>query len=194
MLNGNESWAFFRAFLKSPRVVASVVQSSSRLERRILRKADIATSDRIVEFGAGTGGLTRRLLQAMSPQARLLVIERTPEFLHFLERIGDPRLDIINGCASTVGEELKRRGWPGADAIVSGIPFSTIPSELAAEVAFAVYSSLRPGGKFVAYQISAKVAEFSQPLLGDPEVEFEPLNVPPIRVFTWQRPATEPAR
>ena len=187
MMHGNETWAFFSAFLKAPRVVASVVQSSSRLERRIVRRADLALSNRIVEFGAGTGGLTRSILSTMNPHARLLVIERTPEFVHFLERIDDTRLDIVAGCASNIGEELRQREWPGADVVVSGIPFSTMPQDLAIAIASAVYRALRPGGKFIAYQISARVADFANPHLGDPEIEFELLNVPPIRVFTWRK-------
>jgi phospholipid N-methyltransferase len=184
---GSENWIFFQAFLKSPRVVASVIPSSSFLERRVITAADPATASVVVELGAGTGGTTRSLLKAMGPQARLLAIERTADFVENLQRINDIRLDVVHGCASSIGAELKRRGYPAADAVISGIPFSTLPEVLAAEIVTAVHGALGPGGRFVAYQFTDRVADYAQPVMGTPEVEHELYNVPPLRVFTWRK-------
>lgn len=186
-MNSSEKWTFFQAFLKSPRVVASVIQSSSFVERRIIAAADLAIASVVVEFGAGTGGTTRSLLNAIGPQARLLVIERTSEFVRNLQRIDDTRLCVVHGCASSIGAELERRGYPAADAVISGIPFSTLPETLAAEIVAAVHTALGPGGRFVAYQFTDRVAHYVWPLMGAPEVEYELRNVPPLRVFTWRK-------
>ena len=181
------SWTFFQAFLKSPRIVASVIPSSSHLERRVVKAAYPATARVVVELGAGTGGITQSLLSAMSPQARLLVIERTADFIDNLQRIDDKRLDVVHGCASSIGAELRRREYPAADAVISGIPFSTLPKLLAAEIITAVHGALGPGGRFVAYQFSDRVVDYAQPVLGTPEVEHELYNLPPLRVFTWRK-------
>lgn len=185
----NDSWTFFQAFLRSPRVIASVVPSSTFLERRVVRSAELETARVIVEFGAGTGGITRALLAAMKPGSRLLAIEWTDAFVTRLSDIGDPRLEIVHGCASTVGAALADRGLDAADAIVSGIPFSTLPRTLALDIAAAVHASLAPGGRFVAYQFSPQVASYIRPLMGEPGVEHELLNVPPMRVCTWRKKA-----
>lgn len=184
----NDSWMFFQAFLKSPRVVASVLPSSSFLMRRIVRAADPANATLTVELGAGTGGTTRSLLKAMQPQSRLLAIESTLDFATHLQQIDDSRLDVVHGCASSIALQLETRGYPRADAVVSGIPFSTLPPELAAEIVSTVYEVLRPGGRFVAYQVTDRVADYARPVMGDPEVEQELRNVPPARVFTWRKP------
>ena len=181
------SWTFFQAFLKSPRVVASLVPSSGFLERRIVKAAHVDTADVVVELGLGTGGTTRALLAAMGPDAHLLGIESTADFLPRLERIGDPRLDLIPGCASTITRELERRGLPAADAVISGIPFSTMPESLARRIVEAVHAALAPGGRFVAYQFTDRVADYARPVFGAPLIEHELCNVPPVRVFTWQR-------
>jgi len=186
-MNGNENWTFFQAFLKSPRVVASVIPSSSFLKRRVVTAAAPATASVVVELGAGTGGTTRSLLKAMGPQTRLLAIERTADFIENLQRINDNRLDVVYGCASSIGAELKRRGYPAADAVISGIPFSTLPKALAAEIVTAVHEALGPGGRFVAYQFSDRVADYAQPVMGMPQIEHELYNVPPLRVFTWRK-------
>ncbi len=134
-MNSSEKWTFFQAFLKSPRVVASVIPSSSFVERRIIAAADLAIASVVVEFGA----------------------------------------------------ELERRGYLAADAVISGIPFSTLPETLAAEIVAAVHTALGPGGRFVAYQFTDRVAHYVWPLMGAPEVEYELRNVPPLRVFTWRK-------
>jgi len=181
------NWTFFQAFLKSPKVVASMIPSSPFLERRVARAAGLESATTVVELGAGTGGTTRAMLAAMPAHARLIAIERTPEFVGPLEAIGDPRLTVVNGCASTIVAELERLGLDHADAVVSGIPFSTLPPELAATIAREVHRGLKPQGRFVAYQFTDRVADFARPVFGRPRVEHEIRNVPPLKVFTWQR-------
>jgi phospholipid N-methyltransferase len=178
---------FLRAFVKAPRVVASAIPSSSSLERRTIRNLDLDNADVVVEFGAGTGGMTRAMLAAMHPDARLIAIEWTEAFIGPLGRIDDPRLEVVHGCASTICEQLERRNLPGADAVVSGIPFSTMPPELCRSIAANLYAALVPGGRFVAYQFMDSVAGYVAPLMGRPAVEHELINIPPMRVFTWRK-------
>ena len=187
-----ENWTFFREFMKAPRVVASVIPSSSFLKRRVIQAANLAQAGVVVELGPGTGGLTRALLQALGPQAQLLAIERTAEFARLVEQIDDSRLEVVNGCASSIGDELRCRGFKAADAIVSGIPFSTMPATLAASIVAAVHTALCPGGRFVAYQVSDRVADHALPVLGAPAIEHELRNVPPVRVFTWRKSENAP--
>lgn len=179
------NWTFFRAFLKSPRVVASLIPSSPLLERRVVKASHVATARVVVELGSGTGGTTRALLAAMATDARLLAIERTGAFVDGLRRIDDPRLEVVHGCASTLVAELERLGWGSADAVISGIPFSTLPAELAHTIIREVHRSLSAEGRFVAYQFTDRVADYADRELGRPDVQHEPFNVPPLKVFTW---------
>lgn len=186
---GSQSWTFFQAFLKSPRVVASMIPSSPFLERRVVDAARIRTADAAVELGSGTGGTTRALLAALSPHARLLAIERTGDFVRTLERIGDPRLEVVHGCASSVVTELQRHGLGSVDAVVSGIPFSTLPPDLARTIIDEVHAALAPHGRFVAYQFTDRVADYAGPVFGRPRVQHELRNVPPLKIFTWEKSA-----
>lgn len=186
----HENWTFFQAFLKSPRVVASVIPSSPFLVRRIVKAADPGTAKLVVELGGGTGGTTRAMLKAMGPQSKMLVIERTAEFIDTLDGIDDPRLEVVHGCASKVCDELAGRGLPAADVVISGIPFSTMPPGLAQEIVAGVQKALVPGGRFVAYQFTDRVRDYARPVMGSPEVEIEFVNVPPIRLFIWRKNQT----
>lgn len=192
----NRNWTFFQAFLKSPRVVASVIPSSPVAVRRAVRAIDPAAARVVVELGGGTGCITRSLLKAMSATARLIVIERTAEFIPALDAIEDDRLEVVHGCASTISAEVGRLGYSSADAVISGIPFSTLPEDLAGEIAAEIHAVLAPGGRFVAYQFNDRVANYTRPLMGDPEIEFVFRNVPPLRLFTWRKdePAARPLR
>ena len=184
--SSNASLDFLRGFLRNPAQVGSVVPSSPQLERRLVQCAEVRNARTVVELGPGTGGTTRALLKAMGPAAVLLAIELDTDFFDGLQRsIGDPRLLLEQGSAERLGDLLEEHGLPQPDAIVSGIPFSTMPAPVSRNIAKSIAQVLRPGGRFVAYQVRAHVADFVSPHLGAPEKQWEVLNVPPVRVFTW---------
>ncbi len=181
---------FLREFLKNPMQVASIIPSSRFLERRIVRLAAIRSiRGVVVELGAGTGGTTRAILRAMPAEARLLSIEINPRFCDLLQRIGDERLIVHCGSAHDLQDALARHALPAPDAIVSGIPFSTIDDGLGPRILEVISASLAPRGRFVAYQVSGRVDELSRPLLGPARVELELLNIPPMRLFRWEKSA-----
>ncbi|WP_332815330.1 class I SAM-dependent methyltransferase [Ramlibacter sp.] len=180
---------FLRGFLRHPAQVGSVVPSSHRLEQRLVRSAAIPQARTVVELGPGTGGTTAAFLQALAPGARLLAIELDPAFhAHLRASLHDPRLLLELGSAERLAGFLATRRLPAPDAIVSGIPFSTMPPDVSDRIAAAVSQVLRPGGRFVAYQVRAHVAGFASPYLGAPDRRWEWVNVPPVRVFTWVKP------
>lgn len=181
-----DSFEFLRGFVRNPAQVGSVVPSSRWLEQRLVRQAGIAQARTVVELGPGTGGTTAALLQALPAAGRLLAIELDPDFHHHLRAsLADPRLLLQQGNAERIADFLAAHHMPAPDAVVSGIPFSTMPPDLSERIAAAVAQVLRPGGHFVAYQVRAHVASFVAPYLGEPDKQWEVVNVPPVRVFTW---------
>ncbi len=184
-----DSLAFLRGFLQHPDQVGSVIPSSHFLESRLVRCAGLHAARCVVELGPGTGGTTRAFLRAMPATAHLLTVELSPTFhARISAGIRDPRLITQLGSAEQIGDFLAARRLPAPDAVISGIPFSTMPAEVADRVAAAVAQVLAPGGRFVAYQVRAHVARYTAPYLGEPAQQWEWLNIPPVRVFTWQRP------
>jgi phospholipid N-methyltransferase len=179
---------FFRGFLRSPLKVGTFVPSSRFLENRVTALSDLANSRVVVELGAGTGGLTRQLLAGMPGRGNLLSIEIDPGFCEVLQRIHDDRLLVYSGSACELQAALSEHGLPAPDTIVSGIPFSTLPRNEAKRVIQQIWGALAPGGRFVAYQISARVEQLAEPWFGTPHCEVEYRNLPPLRVFCWQKP------
>jgi phospholipid N-methyltransferase len=185
-VNGNRV-IFLQEFLKHPYQVASVFPSSRFLERRVIRLAGIGAAHIVVELGAGTGGTTRALLREMPPHAKLLVMEINPRFCALLRGMDDARLIVHRGCAQELQSALSQHGLAAPDAIVSGIPFSTMGSSAGTQILQAVASTLAPGGRFVAYQVSKQVDELASPLLGCAQVEVELFNIPPMRIYRWEK-------
>ncbi len=177
---------FFRDFLLRPKQVGSIIPSSRFLERRVARSAGLASAHTVVELGPGTGGTTRALLRALPADATLLVIEINPRFAALIRRsVDDPRLRIEVGDASELARHLETHGLPAPDAVVSGIPFSTMPREVGLRILRAVKDSLAPGGRFVAYQVRDRVAVLGRSVFGPAKMEAEIRNVPPMRVWRW---------
>jgi phosphatidylethanolamine/phosphatidyl-N-methylethanolamine N-methyltransferase len=184
-----DSFEFLRGFARHPSQVGSVVPSSRYLEQRLVREARLKGARAAVELGPGTGGTTAAFLQAMQPNARLLAVELDDEFHRYVgASLDDPRLVLECGSAERLAEFLAKHRLPAPDAIISGIPFSTMPPEVSDRIAATIAQVLRPGGRFVAYQVRAHVANFVTPYLGEPDTQWEVVNVPPMRVFTWIRP------
>mgnify|MGYP001087577363 CR=1 FL=1 len=179
--------AFLKGFLRQPKGVGSVIPSSRFLERRMVRAAGIAQADSVVELGPGTGGTTRAILSAMPEQASLLAIELDPVFVDLVRGIDDKRLIVHQGSAEQIAELLSAHRLRAPKAILSGIPFSTIPPAIGTRIIEAIRDTLAPGGCFVAYQFRGAVAERARPILGEPYVSLEMINVPPMRVYRWQK-------
>lgn len=184
----NGRFSFFKTFLRQPSVVGSITPSSRFLERRIVATSGIRQARMVVELGPGTGGTTQAILNVLPDSSRLLALEIDPNFAAVLKSWTDPRLNVHHGSAEQIADALARYGLRRPDAIVSGIPFSTMPAEDGRRILRAIWACLQPGGCFVAYQFLKRVAELDRARLGPPEVAVEFLNVPPVRIFRWQKP------
>ncbi len=185
--------AFLHEFLRSPRQIGSIVPSSRFLEQRLVEVAGVGRARMVVEFRPGTGGTTQALLRALPGGARLPAFELNPRFTAQLESFGDPRLIVHAGSALDIRTALALRGLPSPDVVLSGIPFSTMPPEMGRGILRAVQAALACGGRFVAYQFRDAVGALGGEVLGSPDVSVEWLNVPPMRVYCWRKPAVDAA-
>jgi phosphatidylethanolamine/phosphatidyl-N-methylethanolamine N-methyltransferase len=180
---------FFRGFLRHPATVASVVPSSRFLTSRIANIAQEMRARTVVELGPGTGCTTRALLDVLARDARLLAIDVESEFINLLKCDDDPRLIAHLGSATMLRDIVAQHGLPNPDLVVSGIPFSTMRADDAKVICEQIWTSLEPGGSFVAYQFRGHVARYARAWMGDARAQWEWLNIPPMRVYRWTKPA-----
>lgn len=184
-------YVFIQEFLKHPLRTGTFIRSSHYLESRIVAAAGVATANVVVELGPGTGGTTRAILRTMPTQARLLCIEINPRFHALVSSIHDRRLIAHLGNACELKEIFSNYDLDAPSAIISGIPFSTISRNAGSRIIEAASSLLADNGRFVAYQISDRVATLCQPFLGSGRTMTEFLNIPPMRIFQWDKNDTQ---
>ena len=188
-----QTWVFALNFIKHPRMVGTFAVSSPALVRRLLGGVDWATRRRVVEFGPGVGTITGAVLKAMSQEAGLLAIEMNTDFVRELgRRFPDPRLAIVNASAADLERELAGCGWPDADLVISGIPFSTMPVAVRDGILDAVAGTLAADGQFLVYQYANHVLEPLRARFAVVERETEWRNLVPVRLFRCSRPIVEP--
>jgi phosphatidylethanolamine/phosphatidyl-N-methylethanolamine N-methyltransferase len=186
------SLEFFKGFLKNPREVGSVIPSSRFLTRRTLECGEVRDARVIVELGPGTGVLTRHALEHMRPDAKLVAIEISRDFVEVLKtEFPDPRLYVHHGSATEIEAALAKVGAREADLVMSGIPFSTLERGVGLATLRAAKRVLAPGGRFVAYQFRSKVRDFGEPVFGTrAETHSGFWNVPPMKIYVWRQAGT----
>lgn len=178
---------FARNFLANPRRVGSVIPSSRRLIQRLLGQTDWQNVKVAVEYGPGTGGVTRAMLAKLGPDARLFAFEINSDFVDFLRReIPDPRLTLIAASAETVGAVLAAAGIEHCDVAVSSLPFSIMPLTVRQAIVRATATILAPGARLIGYQYSTTWLRELRHEFRHVTVQIEPRNWPPAFVFTAQ--------
>lgn len=160
-----------------------------------MKGIDYANAKVIVEFGVGTGNVTRRILRRMRPDARLISLEINPAFVKEAHRITDPRLDVREACATTLPRILDEEGIEAVDAVVSSLPLSIMDHDVVELILDVARDSLAPRGKFLQYQYSLNQRHRFSGRYSDVKVGFTALNIPPAFIYDCsQRPAGSPSR
>ncbi|MBE0598410.1 MAG: methyltransferase domain-containing protein [Desulfuromonadales bacterium] len=178
-----EHLLFARNFLRHPKMLGSLIPSSTFLVRRLLRQIDWARAKVVVEYGPGVGTITREVLRRMHPDAVLIVFETNPEFVTFLRQtIPDERLRVVHGSAAGVMGWIEQ-GGERPDYVISGIPFSTLPEPTRREILQTTREVLQPDGALLVYQFSPKVLPSLRQTFSTVVRSFEPLNILPAQLF-----------
>lgn len=170
---------FLREFLRDP-AIASIKATSPFMVRRILDRMRLHERRLVVEYGPGTGPFTRALLDRLSPDSRLVLIESNAEFVRALDRLRDPRVRLCQGSARDVGRLL---GPARADYVLSGIPFSRFDEPGRSKILADTREILKPDGAFLAYQSSPLLRGSLERVFSSVRMTVEPFHIPPLVVF-----------
>lgn len=174
---------FFSEFLKGKNV-GSVTPSSKFLVKKMVEPIDFTHVRSIVEFGPGTGIITKELLHRMPADAILLAFEINTEFCDTLKEIGDPRLKIISDSAENLKEYLDQYKITEVDYVVSSLPFAMIPNPVVKNILDTVKKVLSKKGAFIQYQYSLNAYKKLKNIFNKVDLKFTPMNIPPAFVFT----------
>lgn len=176
---------FFRGFVENPAMVASVVPSSQATIDAMLAKVDWDRCRLFVEYGPGVGTFTTRILDLLPPDGRLLAIDTNPRFIEFLGKtIDDPRFEAVLGSAADVESIVRAAGHAHADYVISGLPFTALPKDVAEGIVAATYAVLRDGGAFMTYQFLPTARDLTEARFDRTDRGLALFNIPPC-VLAW---------
>ncbi|MDR3076922.1 MAG: hypothetical protein LBU26_06440 [Synergistaceae bacterium] len=177
-----------KELVQDPRGMGALCPSSPALADEMARAVSTraAENDVFMEIGAGTGPVTAALLRRGVPPGRLVVIEKSPALAECLAS-SFPQVKVcccgaenMSGCLSG-GERVR--------AIVSSLPFRSLPKGVSLSIMSEVERMLSPWGIFV---------QFTYAIVG--EMPFIPrgfkklrsrivlFNVPPAKVEVYTKP------
>jgi phospholipid N-methyltransferase len=173
--------SFFYKFIVNPRKIGSITPSSAYLTQKMLAELPWENLHSIVELGAGTGIFTKYIANHKRQDCEALIIEQDPDMRHRLEFLY-PKLSY-GSQAENLPLLLKGHNIGNTDCIISGLPFAAFTSSLRKEILQAIYTSLKPGGIFVAFQYTPHLylalhRQYKQVNLG-----FELRNLPPAFIY-----------
>ncbi len=175
---------FFRQLLSRPKQISAIAPSSRFLARAMA--AGLKPGDRVVEFGPGTGVLTRAILAAGVAPADLTLFEFNPDFVSYL-RTAFPGVTVLNDGAQTSPAHCA----PGVNAVVSGLPLLSMPLEIRESIVKAAFDILAPDGAYYQFTYGPRpaVSEAQIARLGltVEQTAYILFNLPPARVHRFTR-------
>lgn len=144
-----ENKIFFKRWLKNP----GQLGTWAPITHRFARYAASIIEDRggyAVEVGAGTGRLTRYLLNKV-PSDRLAINELDPQLCQFL-RDTLPDIKVMEGDACGLNQMLPSSWLGEVGTLVSVIPLMYLPKPLRLQIVEACFSTMKDDGIF--YQVT----------------------------------------
>ncbi|MFB6277900.1 MAG: class I SAM-dependent methyltransferase [Salinibacter sp.] len=178
--------SYIKNFLKD-QDVAAIAPSSSFLVRRVCKWIDFDEDQVIVEYGPGNGVFSEFMLERMTDDSTLLLIESNPDFVETLEAMtaDDPRVLVVEDRAEHIVDLLEAHDIDEVDYVVSGIPFSFLDEATKHELLARTREVLTDDGKFLVYQNYNHLEEPLCEHFSTVTKEYEPRNIPPT-MFAYE--------
>ena len=178
--------SYIKNFLRD-QDVAAIAPSSSFLVRRVCKWIDFDEDQTIVEYGPGNGVFSEYILDRMTDDSTLVLIESNPDFVEMLEEMtaNDPRAIVVDDRAERIVEILEEHDLDAVDCILSGIPFSFFDEDERQTLLARTRDVLTSDGKFLVYQNYNHLEEPLRNHFSEVTKEYEPRNIPPT-MFAYE--------
>lgn len=182
---------FLRGWLRDPMGVGLPFPSSGWTARRLARaalEAAIPNGGPVLELGAGTGSVTRALVELGCPVQQIVAIEHDRELCRSLEQ-RFPGLQVLQGDALALGRTLAQDGPSSVRVVVSGLPMRAIPSAAATRCYADAFDLMPAGGAIIQYTYGVRppVDPRLMPGLQASFVGREWRNFPPMGIWRYSR-------
>ena len=176
---------FFRRLVSNPRQVSAIAPSSRFLGRAMTAGLG-PDSGPVVEFGPGSGSLTRAILARGVRPENLTLFELDAAFVSDL-RQRFPGVTVHHAPADAAAELVT----PGVSAVISGLPLLSMPFDVCRGIVGSAFQILRSGAPYVQFTYGSKpsvppeiIADLG---LGVEQKACVWANLPPARVHYFRQ-------
>ncbi len=176
---------FTKEALQSLKSVGSVAPSSKFLAKTMLKHIDFSSPLVIVEFGPGTGALTKPLLSELSESSLLYSFELNETFANQLDQqfADESQLKLIIDSALQFDEYLLADGIDKVDYFVSSLPLTLMNTQSRNILLDKCSDYLADDGYFLQYQYSLNSYKRLKEKFATVNVDFTLINLPPAFVY-----------
>lgn len=184
----DEKLLFLKRWLKHPLQLGSVTPSSRTLSRLVAKHAQEADQNGyILELGAGTGRLTRALIESGVSPDRIYALELDKEFFDFLDA-AIPGIHAIHGNAIDAPRLLPKKVIGKITTVVTGLPFTSIPLEVQKKIIDSCFEVMAPNCQMLQFTYSPVSPIRSKYLgLSHERLAMTFRNLPPASVWRYYR-------
>jgi phospholipid N-methyltransferase len=171
---------FLKRFLKNPKTVWSIVPSSAKLTNSMLRHIDFSKDLHIVEFWPWIWSFTHQILKRATKDSKLIVFEIHEDFIKELEKIEDPRIQVVHWGAETIWKYVTEKSL---DVIISWLPFWSLPKELTKEILSEGHKHMKMWWTFIQFQYFLQNRKDIHDTFKNYSITWQPINFPPAFVY-----------
>ncbi|WP_238918648.1 rRNA adenine N-6-methyltransferase family protein [Clostridium sp. YIM B02555] len=177
---------FLIEYIKSPRSIGAVAPSSQKLAEKMVNSVNFENSECIVEYGAGTGVFTEKLIARKKEDTLLIVFENNREFYNILlnKYKNKKKVWIINDGAENINKYINKLGIEQVDYIVSGLPFTSLHKNISDIILNNTRDILKSDGEFITFQYSLVKNRLFKSYFKSIKITKIRLNLPPAYVLS----------
>jgi phosphatidylethanolamine/phosphatidyl-N-methylethanolamine N-methyltransferase len=188
-----QNLTFALCWLRNPLQVGAAAPSSARLGRAMAAALHLDRPGPVVELGAGTGAITKMLLESGVQPDRLLIVEREPAFLRILRERFPAPVRVLAGDAQELprlarGVGIQRVPAPGFGLALSALP-PPRPPPVRDKILLASFALMPEAGEFIQYTYGPAPPISKQRLatlgLGAERLRTVWRNLPPASVWRF---------
>jgi len=177
---------FIKIAVKDYQKVGAVTISSKHTIKRVL-KALKPEYKYIVEYGAGSGVVTKEILNLLPSDGRIVAIELNENFVKELSKIKDDRLTVLHGDVVKISKDFSKLGLPRVDAVISSIPASFLKPSERRELISNTFAGLTSGGRLIIYQYSLLLLPILKRVFKKVNYSLVLRNLPPYFVMIAEK-------
>lgn len=182
-----EEVRFFKGWQRDKKGVGALVPTSIHTARRMASVVDPTSGMAVLELGAGTGVITRAILERGIKPRSLVSVEYSTHFYDGL--VGRfPGVDFRLGDAFALKEVLAERDREQFDCVISAVPLLSFPMERRVALLEDLLARI-PAGRPVIQITYGPIS----PVMKMPDryvvshYDFVFRNIPPAQLWTYRR-------